>query len=50
VTTPAASTPKPVEAESVRPPIRFSFPQPIIPLESALRKWFSRTPSRAVNR
>lgn len=45
-TAPAAATPKAAEPETVRPPIRFSFPQPIIPLESALRRWFNRSPNR----
>jgi hypothetical protein len=43
--TPVA-TPKAAEPDTARPPVRFSFPQPIIPLESALRKWFGRSPSR----
>lgn len=41
-----APSPKSVEPETARPPIRFSFPQPIIPLESALRRWFNRSPNR----
>jgi hypothetical protein len=33
--------------ERIEPPaVRFSFPQPVIPLESALRRWFGWTPAR----
>lgn len=43
-----AAKPKPVEParDQIAPAVNFSFPQPVIPLESALRKFFKWSASR----